>query len=113
LAVRLETILRNLYSNAIKYQDYSKENPEAKFSIVNDHHTAYIRYKDNGIGIHEKYVDRIGEMFFRASEKSHGSGLGLYITRETIQRLGGTFTLTSEFGRFTEIEITLPNRLNQ
>jgi PAS domain S-box-containing protein len=108
--VRVESILRNLLSNAIKYQDTTKENSRAEFRVVINSGTATIDYHDNGIGIHPQYLDKIGTMFFRASPYSQGSGLGLYITKETIHRLGGTFAIESEPGHYTKIKITLPNR---
>ena len=68
-----------------------------------------ITVKDNGIGISEKHVTKIFDMFYRASENSKGSGLGLYIAKETITKLGGTIKVQSEFGISTTFEITIPN----
>ena len=48
-------------------------------------------------------------MFYRADDQLHGSGLGLYIVKETVDRLGGTITLQSEKGKGTRIDVALPN----
>jgi signal transduction histidine kinase len=49
-------------------------------------------------------------MFYRASENSKGSGLGLYITKETVLKLGGTIEVQSEFGKGTRFDILIPNQ---
>ena len=49
-------------------------------------------------------------MFYRATDRSVvGSGIGLYLVKETIAKLGGTIEVISELGHFTEFAITLPN----
>ena len=54
-------------------------------------------------------MDKIFDMFHRGSELSDGSGLGLYIARETAEVLGGEIKLSSKFMEFTELSIELPN----
>jgi signal transduction histidine kinase len=66
-------------------------------------------YTDNGKGIESAYLDKIFDMFFRASADSYGSGLGLYITRQVVKKLNGTIRVQSEPGQGTEFVITLPN----
>jgi signal transduction histidine kinase len=48
-------------------------------------------------------------MFFRASRRGTGSGLGLYIVREAIQKIRGTIDVKSEFGEGTEFTVVIPN----
>ncbi len=72
---------------------------------------ARIRVTDNGVGIESHHIDKIFEMFYQGSARSQGSGLGLYITKETISRLGGTIAVVSELGVQTSFDILLPNRL--
>ena len=50
-----------------------------------------IQIKDNGIGIAKENQGKVFEMFFRATLQSTGSGLGLYIVKETVEKLGGKF----------------------
>ena len=52
--------------------------------------------QDNGEGIPEEFKDRIFEMYFRANERSKGNGLGLYIVKKAVEKLGGTIGLKSE-----------------
>ena len=107
---RIAIILNNLFSNSIKYQDRYKEPSFLKVKIVTDPDKAVITVTDNGIGIPADHVDKIFNMFYRASDVSKGSGLGLYIAKETIVKLGGTVEVKSEFGVFTTFEIILPNK---
>ena len=71
-----------------------------------------IKIEDNGIGIPEKEKAKVFNMFYRANEQSKGSGLGLYIVKETVEKLEGTITLKSEEGQGTTFEIYLPNLAN-
>ena len=106
---RIGILLSNLFSNSIKYQDFRKASSFLEVHAVTSSEKAMITVKDNGIGIGEKHVHKIFDMFYRASENSKGSGLGLYITKETIAKLGGTINVQSEFGVFTSFEISIPN----
>ena len=67
-----------------------------------------IKVQDNGIGIKPDLLPRIFEMFFRGSEKSEGAGLGLYIVKEAVEKLGGTLTAESVESQETVISITIP-----
>lgn len=64
--------------------------------------------EDNGIGISSQHLPRIFEMFYRATESSKGSGLGLYIVQEAISRLQGTITVNSVEREGTRFTIVLP-----
>jgi signal transduction histidine kinase len=106
---RISLILRNFISNAIKYQNPEAETSYVQFAIAVDAHQARITITDNGIGVEEGFVPHLFDMFFRATEKAEGSGLGLYIVKQAIQRIGGFIAVTSQFGAGTEFVITLPN----
>jgi signal transduction histidine kinase len=106
---RLEIILNNLYSNSIKYQDFTKDACEINIHIAITPQRATISFADNGIGVETQYLDKIFNMFYRASDRAKGSGLGLYIVKETISKLGGSIQVQSEFGKQTTFTITLPN----
>ncbi len=109
---RIEIVLNNLISNAIRYQ-----NPDTKIPLVNvtvdtsDTETNII-VKDNGIGINKENQEKIFDMFYRVSEKSAGSGLGLYIVKETIDKLKGSIRVESELGKGTTFTIHLPNLMS-
>jgi signal transduction histidine kinase len=108
---RVNMVFSNLISNAIKYKDSSKENVYLAINIKCSNEFAIISIEDNGIGIDERNLDRIFDMFYRATSKSSGSGLGLYIAKEAIEKLNGTIEIESELSRGTKFSIAIPNLL--
>jgi signal transduction histidine kinase len=102
-------IFTNLLSNAIKYYDAEQKDSFTLILIEQETQGVSIRIKDNGIGIATQHQERIFNMFFRASSKSTGSGLGLYIVREAIHKLGGTIAIEFRPGEGTEFILFLPN----
>ncbi len=105
---RLGIILRNIFSNSIKYVNPSADS-YIRCEIEQVNSKNIIRIKDNGIGIEAYQTDKVFDMFHRGSELSNGSGLGLYIARETAKVLGGDIRLSSKLLEFTELVIELPN----
>jgi PAS domain S-box-containing protein len=108
---RVGEIFRNLISNAIKYRDDTKEFPSISINIYTTAHTASIIFSDNGIGIEEKSLPSIFDMFYRATSQADGSGLGLYIVKNAVDKLGGTIKVTSTEGAGTSFELKLPNHI--
>lgn len=108
-AYRLTVVFNNLISNSIKYKDFNKKVSFIDIDIKVDQYQALIRFEDNGIGIPENYIRRIFDMFFRATDKSEGAGLGLYIVRETVEKLDGAITVHSKAFEGTTFEIIIPN----
>lgn len=108
-AYRLSVIINNLVSNAIKYRDVHKNHHTLVVDIDVSEAELRLSFTDNGIGISEEYLPRIFEMFFRATERSDGAGLGLYIVRETVEKLHGSIRVRSEMGVGTTFTVTLPN----
>jgi PAS domain S-box-containing protein len=106
---RIAEIFRNLVSNAIKYRDLHHPAPSIHIYIRQTKHTAEIIFKDNGIGIAPADLQKIFDMFYRASEQSQGSGLGLYIVKNAVDKLGGDVVVESARGLGTTFTITLPN----
>ncbi|MEO7989805.1 MAG: ATP-binding protein [Chryseolinea sp.] len=106
---RLQVIFNNLLSNATKYRDQQKENSFVNFTITIDGQKAIIQCQDNGIGISDELLPKVFDMFFRATELSEGAGLGLYIVKETVDKLKGTITLFSQLGVGTIIKLEIPN----
>lgn len=109
---RIEEIFRNLVSNAIKYRKVGNPIHEIDVMISVDENVAVIIFKDNGIGIGKHELNRVFEMFYRANDQAGGSGLGLYIVKNAVEKLGGKVSLTSEPGVHTTFEIVLPNQRN-
>ncbi|MET7029116.1 PAS domain-containing sensor histidine kinase [Sediminicola luteus] len=106
---RLEIVLGNLVSNAIKYYDKDKAEHILNITVTADKKNAYIVIEDNGIGIGQEHIDKIFEMFYRATKLSTGSGMGMYIVKETIDRLNGTIQIDSELNKGTTFRLTIPN----
>jgi signal transduction histidine kinase len=108
-AYRLLVIFNNLLSNTIKYRDSKKDQNFIHFYITVEKEALTIRVQDNGIGIPADFLPKVFNMFYRATERSEGAGLGLYIVRETVQKLGGKIAVHSEVGVGTTFDIELPN----
>lgn len=106
---RMSVILNNLVSNAIKYRDHTKDRSFFDIMITFDEKMGSLVFKDNGIGIDSKLTPRIFEMFFRANTTREGSGLGLYIVKEAIEKLNGTIELDSAIGVGTTFMLEIPN----
>jgi signal transduction histidine kinase len=109
---RISEIFRNLISNSIKYRQLRTTTPEVTIKIHIDHLRADISFADNGIGIDEKNLAKIFEMFYRATEQSDGSGIGLYIVKNAVEKLGGQISVASRPEQGTRFSIILPNRVN-
>ena len=63
---------------------------------------------DNGTGVEHAIQHRLFDMFFKGTEKSKGSGLGLYIVQKSVQALEGNVTVESEVGKFTKFTVRFP-----
>ena len=108
---RVKVILSNLISNGVKYAAPFRAESHINFSIKVDEQKMEIIYQDNGIGILKEHLPHIFEMFYRATDVNKGSGLGLYIVKETVNKLGGTISVSSPQGLGTQFTIVLPNEL--
>ncbi|MEN8247849.1 MAG: MASE1 domain-containing protein [Bacteroidota bacterium] len=104
---RLKVIFNNVISNSIKYSNPRKTEIEINVEVLNGH--AKIDIRDNGKGIEKKYHEDVFNMFFRATDQNAGSGLGLYIVKETVDKLKGQISLESEVNKGTTLHMRLPN----
>ncbi len=107
---RLKIVLSNLISNSIRYHDIKKEDRFIRLRHQENGNVFYLRVEDNGQGINPEYQTRIFDMFFRANEHSSGSGLGLYIVKETIANLSGSIHLDSAPQVGSTFTVRLPSR---
>jgi len=103
--MRIKIILNNLLSNAIKFQSLTNQNPYIRVSLRTTAEKYVIEVEDNGDGIKPEFKDKIFEMFFRGTQRSRGSGLGLYIAREAVEKIQGTITVDSEYGKGTRFQV--------
>ena len=106
---RISVILKNLIGNAIKYHDLKKLKPYIRVTIQYSNHRAEIMVEDNGLGIDKMHLKKVFKMFYRATDEREGSGLGLYIVKETIEKLGASISVESVPGKGTEFRVSLPS----
>lgn len=103
----LNTILKNLIENSIDFK--KRSNALLRLDIrAQDDEQLIITIKDNGEGVQDTLKDKIFEMYFRGSENSKGNGLGLYIVKKAVERLGGSITIESEMGKGATFNVYLP-----
>lgn len=103
--IRLRVIISNLVGNSIKYHDYYKAKP---FIEVRVDPEGAISVEDNGSGMSVHHQEKIFQMFYRGSDKSTGSGLGLFITREAVTKLGGQISVKSTHGEGSVFRVVIP-----
>ncbi len=107
-STRLRVVLSNLISNAIRYHDQRKENKYIRVSHQLTSSSFSLHIQDNGQGIAPEFQTKIFDMFFRGNESSQGSGLGLYIVKETLAKLSASIALCSTPRQGSTFSITLP-----
>ncbi|MDF9800012.1 PAS domain S-box-containing protein [Catalinimonas alkaloidigena] len=106
---RLSVILSNLIGNAIRYRSSSVDQPYIHIKVSTSPEFATIVVEDNGIGIAPEHQTKIFDMFFKASNERHGSGIGLYIVKETISVLKGSIAVESKTRVGTIFTLRIPN----
>ncbi len=104
----LRPIFQNVIENAIKYKKNNIAKSYIQIKITDLKNKISITVKDNGIGIDRQIQENIFKMFFRGNYQSKGSGLGLYIVKTSVEKLGGNITVKSEVNKGTEFTIYLP-----
>lgn len=105
----LKSILYSLIDNSIKYC-HSQITPHIKIEIMDSSKGIKINVCDNGIGIPNKIRHKIFEMFYRGNHLSNGSGLGLYIVKTGVEKLGGKIWLRSTLDKGSTFSIYLPHQ---
>lgn len=103
---RLKVILNNIISNAIRYRN--GRDPVIRVNVAITDTGAQLRVEDNGRGIAKEHLKNVCRMFYRATDDNAGSGLGLYIVKETIDRLNGSIDIDSVEGEGTTVHVMIP-----
>ncbi len=106
---RLRIVLNNLISNAIRYHRRSHERPYVQISARVEPQQTTLRVEDNGIGINQEHQDKVFNMFYRATNHVSGSGLGLHLVKETVQKLKGQVKLDSRVNQGSTFTVLLPS----
>lgn len=109
---RLNVLMNNLISNAIKYRRKIGKRSYINIDIIITDQMCKLKISDNGEGIKKEFHQQIFDMFYRATENSEGSGLGLYIVNNVINKLGGKISFESVYGEGTTFFVELPNLVN-
>lgn len=109
---RLEQVIVNLLTNAIKFSDKSKESKNVNVFVIDKEDALEIIVEDNGIGIPSDKLDKIFEKFYRVDNELTyavpGTGLGLSIVKEIVELHGGKIIVDSELGKYTKFTLVFP-----
>ncbi len=106
---KLKTVVINLVSNAIKYQDPGKAEKKIRLRLTKTKELAEILIEDNGLGISQKDLPHIFDRFFRVKDvkNSKGTGLGLAICKEIVEQHRGSISVESEPGKGTKFIVKI------
>ena len=105
----LNAIIQNLIENAVKYS--GPVSPFVKITVRCQGEWVTIDVQDNGQGIPDEHQSKIFEMFYRATQNSNGTGLGLYILKRSVDRLKGTIEMKSKLGTGSVFTVKLPSMM--
>ena len=101
--------LINILENAIDAcnEDRKKENHRVVFGVKRDGDAIVFEITDNGIGMDKETLNSLFTLFF-SSKGSKGTGLGLFVSKKTVEQHGGQINVTSERGQGTTFRIRMP-----
>lgn len=105
-----ETIVKNIIDNALIYG--RKHGSEIKIKIWQEDHTLHLSFYDNGKGIKQEHLEKVFDMFYKASDLSKGNGLGLYIVKKAVVLMGGEVDIHSVENEYTEVNMSIPELQN-
>ncbi|WP_295792070.1 HAMP domain-containing sensor histidine kinase [Mucilaginibacter sp.] len=107
-ALKLQVILSNLVSNAMKYCDPKKDEQWVKVKTYQQEATAIIEVEDNGLGIRQRDQERIFDKFYMSGNNKKSTGLGLYLVKDAITQMAGKIEVQSEPGIYSKFIISIP-----
>ncbi len=103
----MESILQNLLTNSLKYSSPDRK-PVVKCYTLKERDHVYLIFEDNGIGIDmERYGDKVFGMYKTFHQNPDAKGIGLFITRNQIEALGGSIKIDSTVNIGTKFTIRL------
>ncbi len=105
------SIFQNLIHNAINYCNH--DSPWIRIKIETFDQGINAEIADNGKGIPENIKGRVFEMFYRGHQESSGSGLGLFIVKNALEKMSGKIRFESEIGKGTTFYVTIPNAIKE
>jgi signal transduction histidine kinase len=101
-------ILQHLVSNSIAYFDPEKKDRRIVIKIESTDRGSRVEVCDNGLGIPDDEQEKIFDVFYRATENSMGSGMGLFLVKGLVEKMGGSISCHSSLGDGTTIRIYFP-----
>jgi len=108
-ADRIKLALSNLVRNAVQYADLRREKPFVNIQVAKNSWCTEICVEDNGRGIPTEHLPNIFKMFFRVANDRPGSGMGLYIVKETVDILEGEVAVESQPGIGSRFLVKIPD----
>jgi signal transduction histidine kinase len=106
---RINIIVGELLANSLRFTRHLAQ-PLIAVDVQADHNKAVLTIKDNGEGIPAEELPKIFDMFYRGSESSQGSGLGLYIVKDALHKLNGSISVETKPQQGTTFRIEIPNQ---
>ena len=107
--VLILSVFQNLIHNAINYCNH--QSPWVKIRVTSKNNGIEIEVADNGKGIPEKIRSRVFEMFYRGHPDSTGSGLGLFIVKNALEKMNGTISFESTTNQGTVFTVFIPDSI--
>jgi light-regulated signal transduction histidine kinase (bacteriophytochrome) len=106
--LHLTQLLQNTISNSLKF---CEQKPSVRIETVLQKEEFWIKIMDNGIGIEDEYSDKVFKLFQRLSRQHEGTGIGLTICKNIVDKYNGRIWFESAVGKGTTFFIALPNSL--
>lgn len=105
----IRVILENLLENACIFRrDPQNATPQVNLSLIRENGELIVETRDEGIGIPSEIQDKVFNIFYRGSERSKGSGTGLYLVKLSAEHMGGDVKLESVEGEYTSVRVRIP-----
>jgi PAS domain S-box-containing protein len=105
----LENVFHNLLDNSIRYKKPEAEKSEVELKIFQQNGHTIFKLRDYGVGIPDDQQEKVFNLFYKANINSSGSGLGLYIAKESVERMNGIMEMESRQGEGTAVTVVIPN----
>ena len=105
--IEIKRVLKNLLNNAFAY---TKKDGQIEINLQKQDNMVIIEVKDNGKGIEPENIEKIFDSYFSTSKKMRkvGTGLGLFLTKQIIEKHGGTIKVTSKINKGSTFSFSLP-----
>jgi signal transduction histidine kinase len=105
----LTIVFKNLLENAVNFRKTTGTiTPRIVVQVYKAGHTVQLIFTDNGIGIEQQYQARVFEQYFKATELSKGNGLGLYLVKKALEKVGGSVSVKSQANKGSTFTVMLP-----